>query len=181
MLPSNFATTEAIALFTTNVMPAIDASLANLANITATNYTLTLTASETAMTAVTLDYGDIMLLQALLHAADFVGHTLNAHNFSIVINHLQDLEKANNLTIQQVLSDYPSLLTPTSASASERALSQADFTNAIACYFAASVSFGRDRPGSSAFLNWLRTNRMRKRPFARRRRRRWPRSRSRWW
>ena len=94
ILPSNFNSTEVIALYSNAIMPVITASLANLAQITDQTFTLDLTADETHVTAVTLDYGDIMMLQALLHAGDFLGHTMNAHNFSVVMNHLKDLGSA---------------------------------------------------------------------------------------
>ena len=136
--PSNFSSTEAITLYTSAVMPAIDASLANLARITDPAFTLDLTADETHVTAVTLDYGDILLLRALLHAGDFLGHTLNAHNFSVVVNHLAELGSTDpsQLTFQRILSDYPSLLAQ--GSKTDLDASKTAFTNAVARYFNAS-------------------------------------------
>ncbi len=136
ILPSNLNSSEAIALYKSALMPAIDASLANLSRITDTNFTLTLSSTETSVAAVTLDYGDVMLLRSLLHAADFLGHTLNAHNFSVVINRIAELGSTDQLTIQRLLTEYPKLLA--ASSKTDLLASESALTNAIACYFAAS-------------------------------------------
>jgi hypothetical protein len=143
VLPANLNSTEAIALLNTNVMPALQASLTNLDRITNRAFTLSLTAEETHVRAVTLDWGDIELMRAVLHAAQFVSHTLNAHNFSVVITHLQNLGSAtpSQLTVQKVLADYPKLLAP--ASKNEVVASKTSLTNAIAHYLVAS-EFIRD-------------------------------------
>ena len=137
VLPANYNSSEAIVFYRTNIMVALAQSRTNLARITDPAFTLYLTADETSSSeSVTVDYGDILLLQALERAGEFAGYTLNAHNFSVVINHLRDLDKTNGLTIQRVLADYPSLLTQSSAS--DLAASKVALTNAISLYFAAS-------------------------------------------
>jgi len=145
ILPANFSSTEAIAVFRTNIMPAITASRANLARITDTNFTLSLTAAETSSESVTIDFGDILLLRALLYGGDFLGYTANAHNFAFVLNHIKALGDANLLSIQQILVDYPSLLAK--GSATELAASKAALTNGAALYQAAS-DFIRRRPAT---------------------------------
>jgi hypothetical protein len=156
ILPANFNTTEGITAFSNSVQPAISASLANLAQITHPDFLLTLTAGETGSESVTVDYGDVLLLRAMLYGAAFVGHTADAHNFSVVINHLHDLSKANKLTIQQVLTDYPSLLKP--GSKTELAASQAALTNAIAYYLMASDFIRNTRPPDAERLFTLSAN-----------------------
>lgn len=143
IFPANFSSTEFIAVFRTNIMTAITASRANLARITDTNFTLALTAAETSSESVTLDYGDILLLRALLYGADFIGYTANAHNFAVLLNHLKALGEAGQLSIQRILADYPSLLAK--GSATELAASKAALTNGAALYQAAS-DFIRRRP-----------------------------------
>lgn len=152
MLPANFNSSEAIAFYTTNVMPAILASQTNLARITDTNFTLNLSAAETSIEAVTVDYGDIQVLRALLYVGDFLGHTANAHNFSIVYSHLQALSEAqpSQLTIQRVLADYSSLLKQ--GNHSDLLASKTAFTNAAACYLAASDFIRNDRPAGATRL-----------------------------
>jgi hypothetical protein len=150
LLPS-VNTAAMIAFYRTNVMAALAASRTNLARITDTNFTLSLTAAETSMQAVTLDYGDILLLQALERVAEFAGYTANGQNGDVVLSQLQALDKTNGLTIQRVLTLYPSLLlqvSPTDLAASEGA-----FSNAAALYFAASDFIRHVRsPGAPALF-----------------------------
>jgi hypothetical protein len=135
---------EAVALYQSQVVPAVQAALQNLARITDPNFLLTLTSEETAVENVTVDYGDVLLLRGLLHGAQFLGYTLNAHNFSVVLNKLNDLAKAEQLTLQRVLAEYPQLLAP--ASAADRTSSKAAFTNAILRYQEASAFIRTTRP-----------------------------------
>jgi hypothetical protein len=145
VLPANFNSSEAISFYRTNIMVALAAARTNLARITDPGFTLSLTAGETSVgEAVTVDYGDILLLQALERAAEFMGYTLNAHNFSVVINHIKDLGDADTLTVQRILSDYPSLLNQSSAS--DLAASKGAFTNAIMLYQQASDFIRNVRP-----------------------------------
>ena len=158
IFPANLNSSEGVSFIRTNVIPALGASRTNLARITNAGFTLFLTADETAIESVTLDYGDILLLRAELYAAEFLGYTLSAHNFSVVINHLKDLGNANpsQLSIQRVLADYPSLLTQ--ASAADLANSKAALTNAIAIYQQASDFIRNIRPGGAVRLFNLETN-----------------------
>lgn len=137
-LPTNFNTLEAISQYTNTVMPAILLSQANLAILNNRSFTLTLSAQETGDEAVTVDYGDIQILRAMLYMGDFLGHTARAHNFSVLINHLKDLSDAqpSQLTIQQVLTDYTNLLSQVNPN--DLPASRTAFTNAIARYFDAS-------------------------------------------
>lgn len=85
IFPANYNSTNIVAFFRTNVMAAIAASATNLASVTDPNYTLPLSATETTIEDVTVDYGDIQMMRALLSAAQFMGYTLNANNFSVVM------------------------------------------------------------------------------------------------
>jgi len=149
VLPTN-NTSVAIAFYRTNIMAAIGASLANLTRITNAAFTLSLAADETSIEGVTLDYGDILLLQAMLQGGEFLGYTLTAHNFNIVISHLHDLSQTNGLTIQQVLSDYPSLLNLSNTT--DLATSKGFFTNAIILYQQASDFIRNSRPPGAVRL-----------------------------
>ena len=143
VLPS-LNTAAMIAFYRTNVMAALAASRTNLARITDPTFTLALTAAETSLQAVTLDYGDVLLLQALERAAEFAGYTANAQNGDVVLSQLQALSKTNGLTIQRVLALYPSLLLL--ASPNDLTASEGAFTNAAALYFAASDFIRHVRP-----------------------------------
>jgi hypothetical protein len=155
MLPTN-NTSVAIAFYRTNIMAALAASRTNLAQITDPNFTLSLTAAETSIESVTVDYGDFLLMQALERAAEFAGYTLTTHNFNFVFSYLQDLDKTNGLTIQKVLSDYPSLLNLSNTT--DLATSKGIFTNAIVLYQQASDFIRNVRPPGAVRLFNLETN-----------------------
>lgn len=142
----------AISYYRTTVMAALGASLTNLSRITDPGYTLMLTAAETdGGEDVTLDYGDILLIQSELYAAEFFGYTLNAQNFDVVASQLQTLSQSDGLTIQALLADYPSLLAQNNAA--DLANSKGALTNAIAFYQAASNFIHNSRvPGNGLFL-----------------------------
>jgi hypothetical protein len=149
MLPTN-NTSVAISFYRTNIMAALAASRTNLVQITDPNFTLSLTADETSIESVTVDYGDFLLIQAFERVAEFAGYTLTAHNFNFVFSHLQDLDKTNGLTIQKVLSDYPSLLNLSNTT--DLATSKGVFTNAIALYQQASDFIRNIRPPGAVRL-----------------------------
>lgn len=136
ILPPNLYSAEGIRVVSNAVMPTIRQSLDNLAKVVNPGFLLPLTASETAIEPVTIDYGDVLLARALLHAAEGLGHTLNAHNFNLWINQLEQMGKSDTLTIQSLLAAFPTLLTQNSKA--ELLKSRAAFTNAIHTYFAAS-------------------------------------------
>lgn len=150
LLPSN-NTAVMVAFYRTNIMAALAASRTNLARITDPGFTLSLTADETAVQDVTVDYGDILLLQALERVAEFAGYTANAQNGNVVLSQLQALSKTNALSVQKLLSLYPSLLTLSNTN--DLASSKAALTNAIALYFAASDFIRNVRaPGAPALF-----------------------------
>jgi hypothetical protein len=133
----------AIAYVRNTVVPALGASFTNLSRITDPAFTLALTPDETSQEAVTVDYGDILLMQAEVEAAEFLGYTLNAQNFDVVARTLQTQAQTNGLTLQTVLTEYPGLLTHNSAA--DLANSQAALSTAIACYQAASAFIRNQR------------------------------------
>jgi hypothetical protein len=155
--PASYNSSTPIAFFRTTVMAALAASATNLANIKDPNFTLTLLASETTHAEdVTLDYGDVQLLRALVAAGQFMGYTINAQNASVVIPTLQTMAQNNTLTLQSVMATYPSLLTLSTPA--DLATSKGALTNAIALYFAASDFIRNVRaPGAVRLFN-LDTN-----------------------
>ncbi len=137
VFPANYNSATAIAFLRTNILATIAASATNLAAITDPNFTLFLPAAQTTgIQDVTVDYGDIQLLRAMLAAGQFFGYTLNAHNFNVVIPAVQKMSQNGTLTIQSLISTYPSLLTLSTPA--DLANSRSALTNAIALYLAAS-------------------------------------------
>jgi hypothetical protein len=166
IFPANYNSTNIVAFFRTNILAAIAASGTNLANITDPNYTLSLSSNETSFTlspgqifteSVTLDYGDIQMLRALLSAAQFMGYTLNANNFSVVMPQVGNMFETHTFTWQWVLTNYPNLLTMQNTA--DLASSKSALTNAIGYYFAASSFIRNTRPaGATNRLFELDTN-----------------------
>jgi hypothetical protein len=149
--PTSYNASTPIAFFRTNIMAALAASATNLANIKDPSFSLTLLASETTHTEdVTLDYGDVQLLRAMVAAGQFMGYAINAQNFSVVIPTLQNMSQTNGLTFQTVLALYPSLLTL--ANTNDLSASKGAFTNAAALYFAASDYIRNVRPPAAQAL-----------------------------
>jgi hypothetical protein len=146
VFPANYNSATIVSFFRANILTAITNSAANLAAITDPGYTLTLSANETLTESVTVDYGDIQMLRAMLSAAQFFGYTINENNLSTVIPTVEGWIENGTFTFQMALANYPNILSlqntgdlPTSKSA---------LTNAIALYFAAS-DFIRNRPADA--------------------------------
>jgi sugar lactone lactonase YvrE len=156
LFPAGYNSLTAVSFFRTNVMAVLAASATNLANIKSAGFSLSLSASETSIQAVTLDYGDIQLLRALLAGVQFAGYTINAQNLSVVIPTLQKMEATNGLTIQSVLAAYPNLLKLTNSA--DLAASKAALTNVIARYLAASDFIRNLRAPDAVRLFNLDTN-----------------------
>jgi hypothetical protein len=155
IFPANYNSTNLTYFFRTNIMAAISNSIANLTNITDPGYTITLSSNETSFTlspgqifteTVTLDYGDIRMLRAMLTAMQCYGYTLNANNFSAVIPQVESWMETNGFTWQLALATYPNFLAMQNTG--DLAASKSALTNAIANYFAASA-FIRSRPADA--------------------------------
>src|SRR5438552_11267377 len=110
--PNDFNAMEGVAFVRTNFLPEVTAALANLATVADTNFVLSLSSNETSVAAVILDYGDIQMLRALLHAVELGCYTANAYNFSVQLNALYSLYYRQRMeTIEALLADYPLALT----------------------------------------------------------------------
>jgi hypothetical protein len=147
IFPANYNSTNIIYFFRTNVMAALGASLTNLANVTHTNFLLTLAPNETTSGDVTLDFGDIQLLRASLAAMEFWGYTLNENDFSTVLPQVSSMIEDKTFSWQAVLDEYPDLLTMQNTNDLRR--SEGALTNAIALYFAASDFIRNARPADA--------------------------------
>ena len=157
VFPVNYNSASLIAFFRTNIMAVIVGAATNLASVTNPNFTLPLSSAETASEDVTLDYGDIQMLRALLAAGQFAGYTLNANNCGVILPQVEAAMQTNGLTYQWLLSTYPNLLSL--ASASDLTASEGALTNAIALYFAASDYIRNVRvPGATGNLFSLSAN-----------------------
>lgn len=141
--PSDVSANEFTAQLRTNVLPAISGAIGNLAAITDTNFTISLRSSETDISDVTVDYGDLKLIQAGLYASEYFIYTLNAQNLDAQLTAIRTLYTNGALSAGRVLADYPQLFT--FATTNDLQAASAAFTNAVNCYMAA-YGFIRSRP-----------------------------------
>jgi len=92
------------------VVDFCDVALANLSTITDT-FTTTITAVETGLTAVELDYGDVLILKSALYTLKGLCLFTSAYDLSIDIKNIIIKGNMNVLKIQRDLLDqYPNLL-----------------------------------------------------------------------
>ncbi len=136
VVPAGVNANEFTGQLRTNLLPEIAGAIANLAAVTATNFTLSLSSSETAMTAVTVDYGDLKLIQAGLYGMEYLIFTLNAQNLNVQLSAIRDLYNSGTLSAGRVLQDYPQLLTWATTNDLQNA--RLAFTNAVNAYMVAS-------------------------------------------
>jgi len=150
VVAANLDADEFTAELRTNVLPALIASETNLAQITDTNFGMFLPGSVTHFADVTIDYGDVQMMRALLDAATFFGYTLHSWNLDAQFGAVSNLISNNkSLTVQTMMNDYPNLLTV--ANPGDQALAGGAFTNAINRYFAASQFIRSRRAGVRLF------------------------------
>ena len=152
LAPSGVNAGEFTAQLRTNVLPAVSGAIHNLSLITDTNFNLYLTASETAMTDVTLDYGDLKMIQAGLYASEYFIYTLNAQNLDAQLSDLRALYTGRTLSAGQMLADYPQLFT--FATTNDLQAARAAFTNAVDCYMTASAFIRNRPPGEVRLFNY---------------------------
>lgn len=126
----------------TNVLPAVNIAEGDLSQITATNFLLDLPNALTHAGAVTVDWGDIQMLESMCYAGDLVIYTMNSWNMNAQLAQVTNLFDSPN-GIQGILATYPGLLTTTSTA--DYPAAKAAFVSAIDSYFAAS-EFIRSRP-----------------------------------
>lgn len=148
VVPLNLDADEFTAEMRTNVMPALIACESNLAQITDTNFGMFLPESVTHFPSVTIDYGDVQMMRAVLDAATVFGYTLHSWNLDAQFGAVSNII-ATDKSLQAVLSANPNLLKI--ANPGDQALAGAAFTNAINRYFAASQFIRSRRAGVRLF------------------------------
>ena len=128
----------------TNILPQLIGAEANLTNV-GKDFTLDLTADEALGTAVTVDYGDIRMLRAMLEAAQYACYAADSYNSDAMLTPIRWLYDDGELTAERLLTEYPRLLTFTTTNYLEAA--KAALLEGAACYFEAS-EFIRNRPAN---------------------------------
>lgn len=140
---------EFTALLRTNVLAAIQASLDNLSRVTNTGFILDLSRDETCMADVTLDYGDVQMMRAMLHAAEYCSYAAYACNLDAMLAPIRALYTNDQLSIERVLMDHPNLLT--FATTNDLNAAKTAFNNAVVRYLKASELI-RSRPTNETRL-----------------------------
>jgi hypothetical protein len=99
------------AMLGTNILTELIGAEANLAKVTDPNFVLSLTSNETRIVDVTLDYGDIQLLRAMLQAAEYSAYTTYSWNLDVMLEPVYNLYNVNQFSLEGLLADHPGLLT----------------------------------------------------------------------
>ncbi len=133
----------------TQILPELIGAGANLAKITNPFFQVSLTAAETTSSEVTVDYGDVLMLRALLHGLEYWVYTVNSWNVDAQLTALKNLGDAHDLTAQRLLADYPQLFT--FATTADMNAARTAFENLVARYQDASVSI-RGRSSQDGLL-----------------------------
>ncbi len=120
----------------TNVLYEVLGAEANLAKVTNTNFLLTLTSNETHIAAVTLDYGDLQMARAWLRGLEYLCYTAYAWDLNAPLRPLHALYYLDQLTLERLLKDHPSLLR--FATTNELVLARQAFVNGVDRYLASS-------------------------------------------
>ena len=149
LAPASVNANEFTSQLRTNALPSIVGSIGNLSAITDTNFTVDLTSNETTIAAVTVDYGDLKLIQSGLYGAEYLIYLLNSQNFDAQLTAIHALYTNNTLSIESLLASYPQLLT--FATTNDLQAAKAAFTNAVNAYMIASA-FISDRPTNEVRL-----------------------------
>ncbi len=141
--PVGVSANEITAFLRTNVLPEISGALANLAKVASPRFVVNLNVNETALAGADVDYGDVLMIRAVLHAAEYGIYTINAQNFEAQLAAIHALYTSGQLSIERVLRDHPQLLT--FATTNDLIAARTAILNAADRYLEAST-FIRARP-----------------------------------
>jgi uncharacterized repeat protein (TIGR03803 family) len=149
LAPANTSASILSGFIRTNALLEIIGAEGNLAAVTDTNFTLSLTPSETTTIPVTLDYGDLLMMRAGLKFAEYACYTVYSWNLDAQLSSIRSVFTSGTGTAESFLAQYPSLLT--FATTNDLFSAQQAFSNAASLYVSAS-SFIRARPTSAPRL-----------------------------
>lgn len=150
------SSTEIINLLRNVHLPVEQAVETDLARVTNSAFVMTIPRGLVGSTAVTLDYGDILMLRSLLAAKRALAYFVNIHNWAMTINDWQTIVNKNGrderVTVENVLSTLPNLLRLNRAA--DGPLCRAELKNAADLYFQASDFIrGQREPGVTRLFN----------------------------
>ncbi len=155
IIPSSLNADEFTAQLRTNVLLSLIAAQTNLAQITDTNFTLFMPDSVTHFHDVTIDYGDVQVMRAMLNTSELFIYTLYSWNLDASITSVSNIIH-NDKTFESLLTNFPKALTY--ATTKDKTLAETAFTSAAALYFAGSDFIRNVRPSGETYLFNLSTN-----------------------
>jgi hypothetical protein len=151
LAPANFSASALTAFWRTNVLTEISGAVSNLARVTDTNFTLSLTSNETTTVEVTLDYGDLRMMRSLLQFAQYFSYTLQSWDLEAQLSAIRSLLSSDGLAVETLLADYPNLLN--FATTNELGLARSAFSEAVASYLEASQFIRNRAPNLTRLFN----------------------------
>ncbi len=143
LAPAGVDANETTALLRTNVLATLIGADTNLAAVTSTNFVLYLTTDDTQTEYVTMDYGDVQLLRALVEWGECLIYNTYSWNLDVQLSALRSFYTNHQFDLGDLLASYPHLLT--FASTTDLSAAKTAFTNAANHYLLAS-QFIRGRP-----------------------------------
>jgi hypothetical protein len=153
---ANSSSDQIIAYVYNTLLPAVALSEANLANITDQGFSLQLSAAETSLMAVNIDYGDVQTALSILYSIQAAGSLADSYNLTVSFPTIYSLATNNLLTPQQIFTDFTSLLT--FSATDQRAAALTALQNALASYQAGSNFIRNTRTGSTGYDHLFNIN-----------------------
>ncbi len=147
--PTNMSASELTGFLRTNVLAEVVGASANLATVNNHQFTLLLTAEETSTTKVTLDYGDLLLMRAMLKFAQYAIYTANSWNIDAQLETVRSFIASDNAVAEDILQQFPNLFS--FATTNDLNAAQQAFSQAVSLYVEAS-NFIRARPTNEVRL-----------------------------
>ena len=149
--PAGVNVNEATAILRTNLLQKLLLSQENFAQITNTNFVVTLTSSEAMGTAVSIDYGDVQMLRALVRTAEFLCYSAYEWNADAKFTAIRSMFEGS-LTIQEFLQAHPQVLT--FATTNDLGAATTAFLAAVNHYFTASQRIRNRAPEVVRLFNY---------------------------
>lgn len=94
----------------TSLAPGFIAAEACLAKVADINFQLVLSERETRTVEVTLDFGDLQILRAMLKAAECLSYNFYSWNLDARLSAIRTLYTSDQLSLERLLMDYPHML-----------------------------------------------------------------------
>jgi hypothetical protein len=92
------------------LLPQIVGASTNLAVVASPRFLVELTRNETGIADVTIDYADVLMLRAQLHAASLLLYSITSWNADVQLDALSDWLRNHTTTLEGFLTSHPDWL-----------------------------------------------------------------------